>query len=481
VTGQPRINGTTLGTRVPVFEDWRVFPLTAPQSDAGTTPPAETPAPAAEPPQPAATPGPAFDPIALAEADRIRRLAEAEAETARIKADAEAEARRTEAEGNARAAEILATEEADKQRIINERAQMKLEKDQAAHELDLAEKAAKKAAADAAREKAGKAAEEEAALEEQRTAEQQHTGRLWKWGARGIYAAGLVIAAPIQFLAFWSRSKPFLVAAPVLLEGFALALALGAMWAVAHRRDVLPYRIGIMLGAAVAAGINLWHGINETKIGLNAGIIGALASLGGPIVLMAYEHGMAQKADGIPSRRERRAVRKQAAAERAVRDRARAEREAVTRKAAEEKAARDAAAEAEQRRRDVDRQKQHGDVWKIAEALRSARGSAAVTEQIWLEAWRLATGSKQVGITPEIEALSRAAQERMEAASEAASSHVESQRPPREKRDSDAPDGRIFNGGTPPLRMPGDSPPPSPIACTQARLERTTDATEKDA
>ena len=479
--GQTRINGTP-PLRVPILGDWQ--PLNIGGMPAGHPPPADEPAPEPEPvaAEPTPAPEPAFDPVALAEADRIRRLADAEAEAARVKADAEAEARRIEAEGNARAAEALAVEEAAKQRIINERAQMKLERDKADHAALLAKKQAEEAREKAAKAKAEKAAEDEAEEETARTAEQQHTGQLWKWGARGIYFAGMVIAAPIQFLAFWSRSKPFLVAAPVLLEGFALALAFGAMWAVAHRRDVLPYRIGIMAGAAVAAGINLWHGINETKIGLNAGIIGALASLGGPIVLMAYEHGIAQKADGIPSRRERRAVRKQAAAEKAVRDRARAEREAVARKAAEEKAARDAAAEAEQQRKDADRQKQHEDVWKVAEALRSARGSAAVTEQIWMEAWRLATGSKHVGITPEIEALSRAAQERMEAAAEAASSHVESQVFPGEKRDSDAPDGRMFNGGTPPLRMPGDTPPFHPVAkALAAEAKRQSNTTEKDA
>jgi hypothetical protein len=57
---------------------------------------------------------------------------------------------------------------------------------------------------------------------------------------------------------------------------------------------------------------------------------------------------------------------------------------------------------------------------------------------------------------------------------------VESHRPPVTKRDPNAPDGRRFNGGTPPRRTSGDSQPVSPIARTQARLERASDATRED-
>lgn len=407
-------------------------------------------------------------------------LAEAQAEAIRLRAAAEAEERRIKAEADAKAIEITAAEESERQRIANERARMKLEKDQAAHATYLAEKSAKEATAKAEAEKTIKESAATAERDAERAAEQDRSERAWKWAARGIYAVGLAIAAPIQFIAFWDPHRKFLIAAPALLEGLALALACGAAWAVAHRRDVMPYRVGIMLGASLAAGINLWHGITNPSIGLNAGLIGALASLGGPIVLMAYEHGMAQKADGNASRRERRSAAKEVAKEKAARDKARADRKAAEEKAAADKRAAEERAQAEQKRRDDDRQAHHPEVWEVAEALRSARGSQTVTEQIWGEAWYRVTGSKLVGINPEIEALSREAQARMKAAVGDASSQVESQMNPSAKRAPDAPDGRRFNGGTPPLRRPGDSAPYSPAAKKQAAIAKVASNHQKE-
>jgi hypothetical protein len=410
-----------------------------------------------------------LDPVAAAEADAIRRRAEAEAE-----------ARRIEAQGKAEAEKIRAKEEAEKQRIANERAAMKLAKDRADHEAHVAKKTAEAAKANAEAEKAEKAAAEAAAAEVGRIEEQERTESWWKWSARAIYAVGLIIAAPIQFLAFWDPKRPFMVAAPALLEGLALALAFGAAWAVAHRRDVAPYRVGIMLGAAIAAGINLWHGLEDEAIGVNAGIIGAIASLGGPIVLMAYEHGIAQKADGIPSFREKRAAAKKEREEAAEKARVKKEREDAAKKAAEEKAAQNAAKAAEQRRKDEDRKKRHPEIWDLADSLRAARGEAVVTDAIFADAWHLVTGSKKVGITAEIEEKARAAQARMKTVSElpilGSLSQVDSHRPPSAKRDPSAPDGRRFNGGTPPRRTPGDTQPLSPIAKKQAALERQSQA-----
>jgi hypothetical protein len=409
---------------------------------------------------------PRFDPVALAEAEAIR-----------TRAAAEADAQRIEAEGKAKAAELLAAEQAEKDRIANERAAMRLEKEKADHAAHLAKKEAEAAKARAEREKAEQAAADESAAEAKRAAEQKRAERWWKWGARGIYLVGLIIAAPVQFLAFWDRDRPFLVAAPALLEGLALVLAFGAAWAVAHRRDVAPYRVGIMIGAAVAATINLWHGITDPAIGLNAGLIGALASLGGPIVLMAYEHGIAQKADGIPSWREKRAADRKAAEERKAREKARRDKADAEHAAAEAKALAESRAQEEQRRRDEDRKQHHKQVWAVADAMRSARGSQYVTEQIWADAWYRVTGCKTVGITPEIEAQSRAAQARMQTATEAPvlgpQSLISSQKGPRQKKDPDAPDGRRNNGGTPPRRRPGDTAPYSPLARAQARVEQT--------
>ncbi|GFE20057.1 hypothetical protein [Streptomyces nigrescens] len=408
---------------------------------------------------------PRFDPVALAEAEAIR-----------TEAAGKADALRVEAEGKAKAAEILAEQEAEKQRLANERAAMKLERERAAHDAYLAEKAEKEAKAKAAAEKAAKAADDEAEQQAQRDAEQRRSENTWKWGARSIYGVGLVIAAPIQFLAFWDDERPFLVAAPALLEGLALVLAFGAAWAVAHRRDVMPYRVGIMIGALVAAGINLWHGISDDSIGVNAGLIGALASLGGPIVLMAYEHGIAQKADGIPSWREQRAADRKAKEDAAERERAKQEKADAETRAAEQKADQQLRADVEQTRKDEDRRKHHKDVWEVAEALRSARGSQYVTEQIWADAWYRVTGSKVVGVRPEMEAESKAAQARMKAIAELPVlgdlSQVGSQKAPRAKKDPDAPDGRRFNGGVPPLRRAGDAQPYCDAAKKQAALEQ---------
>lgn len=237
-----------------------------------------------------------------------------------------------------------------------------------------------------------------------------------------------------------------------------------------------------MLGAAVAATINLWHGITDPAIGLNAGLIGALASLGGPIVLMAYEHGKAQKADGIPSSRERRAARRAKAKEDSARAKAKAEKHAAEASAAADKKAAQERADEEQKRRDEDRRQAHPEVWAVADALRSARGSQYVTENIWGEAWLRVTGCKTVGITLDIETASRVQQARVKALTEmpieGPLSLVNSHRPSSAKKDPDAPDGRRNNGGTPPLRRSGDSPAVSPIARTQARLERTAEKTQ---
>ena len=409
-----------------------------------------------------------FDPVALAEAEAIR-----------TRAAAEAEALRKEAEGKAEAEKIKAAEEAEKLRLENERKRLRLEKDQADHNAYVAKKEAEAAKSRAEQEKADQAAADEEAAEAQRAAEQERAERWWKWGARGIYAVGLIIAAPVQFMHFWDRERPFLIAAPALLEGLALVLAFGAAWAVAHRRDVAPYRVGIMLGAVIAAAINLHGGMTKPEIGFNAGLIGAIASLGGPLVLMAYEHGIAQKADGIPSWRERRAAERKVAEEKKTREKARRDNADADAAAAAAKDLAESRAREEQKRRDEDRKKHHPDVWKVADALRSARGAAVVTEQIWGEAWYLVTGCKTVGITLDIQAQARAQQARVKAATDVPIigdfSLVDSQKAPRAKKDPNAPDGRRNNGGTPPRRTPGDTAPYAPIARAQARLEQKKD------
>lgn len=454
MTAPPQVNGHQRHAALPIVWDWRTG-----QQDQPPTVQEQQTVPDPQLPNP---------------------VAEAEAEAIRTRAFAEADARRTAAEAEAKAAEIKAEAEAEKVRLANRRTAMKLEADEKAHAKRIADLEAQRAAAEADAEKTRREAEAEAAQAADREAGQQRTEATWKWGARSIYLVGLVIAAPIQFLAFWDPQRPFLVAAPALLEGLALVLAFGAAWAVAHRRDVLPYRIGIMIGALIAAGINLWHGITDPSIGLNAGLIGALASMGGPIVLMAYEHGIAQKADGIPSWRERRAADNAVAKELEGRAKVRAAKKAEEERAAAEKAEQQRRVEEEQQRRDADRREHHPEVWGVAEALRSARGGLSVSEQIWADAWYRVTGSKTVGVTAEMEAQSRAALARMKAAIECpldeAESQVESQMPARAKKAPGDVDKRRFNGGVPPLRTPGDTRPYSAPARVAASITATQNA-----
>jgi hypothetical protein len=107
--------------------------------------------------------------------------------------------------------------------------------------------------------------------------------------------------------------------------------------------------------------------------------------------------------------------------------------------------------------------------------MRSARGAQHVTEQIWADAWQRVTGSKTVGITADIEARSRAAEARMTAVTKTPVlgefSLVSSQIKPRLKKDPEAPDGRRKNGGTPPVRRPGDTQPYSEGARRQIGRE----------
>ncbi|MFE9736121.1 hypothetical protein ACFYO9_37345 [Streptomyces sp. NPDC005863] len=411
-----------------------------------------------------ASPEPRFDPVALAEAEAIRTRAAAEADALRIKAEGDADAART-----------LATEQAEKDRLANERARIALERKKVDHDAYVAKKAAETAKSLAEEEQAQKAEAGAAEREAQLLADQARTERFWKWSARGIYLVGLALAGPVQFMHFWDPERPFLIAAPALLEGFALAFAFGAAWAVAHRRNVGPYRVGIMLGAVIAAAVNLYGGMSDQAIGFNAGLIGAIASIGGPIVLMIYERGVAQKADGEPSRREKRAAEKEAAEKERAEAKERSAKAAAEQKAAADKKAAEERAEAEQQRRDDDRKAAHPAVWEVADAIRAARGSQYVTEQIWAEAWYRVTGFKQVGVDHDIDALTRASEARAKTAEQApvwgSFSLVESQIKRRPKKDPQQPDGRRNNGGTPPVRRPGDTPSYSQGAKRQVGFE----------
>jgi hypothetical protein len=339
----PQANGTK--PAMPVFGEWRSV-----TQDTGPVEPA----------------GPAVDPIAEAEADAIRARSYAESEARRIAAQAEADAIRAKAEA-----------EAERQRLVNERTEMRQEKERAEHVARLAEINRKREEAErATREANAKAEAEELAEAEQEQAEETAAGR-WRNAAIGFAIACGIVALPVQISAFWNPEAWWLVAAPVFLEGGAWVVLAGAAAAVVAHRPHWHYRLIAWLLAAVAAAVNLWHGLNAFDTA--TAVATAFASLAGPGVWDLHEHGRIRKRDGALSRRERkeqRAADKKAAA-------AKARIEATAR--AEKDAAEKAVAEAAQQLAET-RAKEFPKVWDHARKLAAALGETTVTEPVWRRA-----------------------------------------------------------------------------------------------
>jgi hypothetical protein len=312
--------------------------------------------------------GPRFDPLALAEAEAIRARTETETEAALAKATAEAEA-----------IKIKAAEEAERQRIINERAAMKLEREKAEHAAKIAEANRRREEAErqaaAVRAKAEAEAKTQAAVD----AERAQADAKWRSYALSFYIVCAIVALPVQLAAFWNPDAWWLLAAPLMLEGGAWVVLKGAAAAVASRRPHWHYRAIAWVLAFIAAGINLKHGLDAFDTATALGT--AFASLAGPGVWDLYENGQIRKRDGIPSRRERRAAEKE------------------TQRAAEEKAAEQARAKAEKEAREKAeaervkklaeaRAKHYPKVWEHAIRLAAALGETTVTEAVWKRAHR---------------------------------------------------------------------------------------------
>jgi hypothetical protein len=368
-----------------------------------------------------------FDPIALAEADAIRARTEAETEARLAVARAEAEAVR-----------IKAAEEADKLRLVNERQRMALEEKKAAHLKKIAAEKAEaeeierqaKAAADAA------AAEEAAAAKAARAV--QGADDSWRtWAIRFAIVCGIV-ALPVQMNAFWNENAPWMVAAPIMLEGGAWVVHRGARAAAVSGRPVWHYRVIIWALAFIAAGINLYHGLHAFDPGTAIGT--AIASIAGPGVWDLYEHGNLRKSN----RKERRAKRRAAALAAALE----AEREAAAQQ--EKAAAAQAAAEAAAKLA-ADREMYFPKVWEHAVKLAAALGETTVTEAIWKRAHNDIEGTDPTESVDIIRGRNAAARRVLAARSEApgekprkvTSSQIVPQVPNRGKR------GRV---GGPPVR-----------------------------
>ncbi|MEU8517558.1 hypothetical protein AB0C76_39185 [Kitasatospora sp. NPDC048722] len=297
-----------------------------------------------------------------------------------------------------------------------------------------AEAARKRAEAEAAREKAQLSAEQ------------------WRKYAKAIAITCVVVSLPLQLMAFWSPSAPFLLAAPLVLEGLAWALLKGAEAAIDEGRPSWHYRALAGAVALFAAAVNYLHG--SAEFGLGTGLGGAFCSLAGPMVWDLHEHGRILKREGRKSRRERREEARKLAAE------------AIEKKAAEQR-------EMDERdARETIRSQQWPPVWERAVALAAALGELHPSEPTWKRAWDDVEGTA-LGDTATVIAARVAAKAAVkDAAKDPANPGEKAEKPQVESQvttPSKAPgvkavDGRRNNGGKPPVRRAGDTLAFSPVA-----------------
>lgn len=311
-------------------------------------------------------PEPRFDPVALAEADARR-----------TEADAKAEALRIEAEGKARAAEILAVQEAEKQRLANERTAVRNRREIAEQEAKIAEADRKRDEERRAIEAARKAEAEAAEQAELEHGKREQSAKSWRAAALGFAIVCAIVALPVQMSAFWSPKAPWLLIAPLVLEGGAWVVLKGAAAAVDDHRPHWHYRLIAWLLAFIASGINLSHGLAAFDPATAIGT--AFASLAGPGIWDLHEHGRIRLRDGKLTRRERRAQR--AAERKAAADRKAAEERTKTERETKEKVAAERAEQLAAARAD-----EFPEVWDHAVRLAAALGETTVTEPVWRRA-----------------------------------------------------------------------------------------------
>ena len=375
-----------------------------------------------------------YDPVAHAEAEAIRTRAEAEREALLI-----------EAQGKAEAERIRAVEEARKQKIVNDKAEDRAREERAAREARIAKHQQEKVAAERAERDAAEQAKRDRAAEQE--AQQKVTEAEDSWRIFAIAFAVMcgVVALPVQMAAFWNRQAPWMVSAPFMLEGAAWVVLRGAAAAVASRRPHWHFRLIAWLLALVAAGVNLWHGLNAFDPATAIGT--AVASIAGPGVWDLHEHGRIRKQDGVATRRERKAAEKEAkrlAAEKAEKELREAERQAYR-----EKAAREAAAALDEARRS-----EFPDVHRHALKLAADLGETTITEAIWKRA-KLDVHGALPGESADIFRMRNAAEARVEAARQkksvsAVAKTKNAQRAIQTPRSSYRP--------VPPVRKPNDTP-----------------------
>lgn len=343
----------------------------------------------------------------------------------------------TYAEGLARAAKEEAEAEAlrIKNRDAEARQELTRQKAEAKAQAEIQETL--EAAEDERRKRAE--ARREAAEAKARAAKSAQT---WRRAALAIAITCIVVSLPLQMMAFWDPHAWFLVAAPLVLEGVAWALLAGAQAAIDDGRPSWHYRLGALLQAAIAAGINYAHG--SEVYGVATGIGGALCSLIGPAIWDLHEHGRIAKREGRKPLKARRAERREAKAEAK-----RAQQITDARKA------------------------QDAEVWERAVFLAAALGETAPSEKTYRRAWDEIHGAEP-GATADTIAARRLARRAVRVAQNGPlkdeNAQVDSQMTPGDDDGSQAPskaakkdakktgeDGRKRNGGTPPKRRPGTS------------------------
>src|SRR5690606_13799930 len=128
-----------------------------------------------------------------------------------------------------------------------------------------------------------------AAAEAQTAEKREAAAKSWRKAALGFAIVCAIVALPVQMSAFWSPSAPWLIAAPVVLEGGAWVILRGAAAAVEDHRPHWHYRLIAWALAFVAAGVNLAHGLHAFDMATAVGT--AFASLAGPGVWDLHEHG----------------------------------------------------------------------------------------------------------------------------------------------------------------------------------------------
>lgn len=421
--GQP-VNGHTVDTpkraEAPTIR-FAPFPITLPRPAEHAHPEDAQPAP---------------DPIAEAEAEAIRARAAAEAEERRIKAEAEADAIRTRADA-----------EAEKQRLANERAAQKLERESEEHAARLAETRKRREATE--REAAAARAQAEAAEKTEAAAAEkvEASAKSWRTAALTFAIVCAVVALPVQMSAFWSPKAPWLLAAPLVLEGGAWVVLRGAAAAVDEHRPHWHYRLIAWSLAFLAAGINLAHGLPHFGIATAAGT--AFASLAGPGIWDLHEHGRIRLRDGKPTRRERSAAKK--AAKQIAKEEAAAAKLAAEERQAAEAAAKEAATKLAAEREDL-----YPEVWKHAVKLAAALGEATVTEAVWQRAHKDIRGAEP-GEDAETIRARNAAAKRVEAA-RTDSSVATLSKAMNAQRANQMPRAQRGPARKPPVRRAGDTP-----------------------